>query len=155
MFYSVHRIGVMFFFAFFGFFHSSLAPTVEIEVFGPKGLGFRSWNPFLNTLILLHPSCVTWLIMLYSREGKTSSLCFSSYRFTALVFTGFQGMEYYQAPFTISDSIYQLLSWFHVIIVLFLDHMWYSPISGHLTKEHHVGFEAAACTAFCRRERKN
>ena len=24
----------------------------------------------------------------------------------ALVFTGFQGMEYYQAPFTISDSIY-------------------------------------------------
>lgn len=24
----------------------------------------------------------------------------------ALVFTGFQGMEYFQAPFTISDSIY-------------------------------------------------
>jgi len=27
---------------------------------------------------------------------------------SALVFTGFQGMQYYQAPFTLSDSIYGL-----------------------------------------------
>ncbi|KAF9587224.1 hypothetical protein IFM89_039554 [Coptis chinensis] len=40
----------------------------------------------------------------------------------ALVSTGFQGMEYYQAPSTISDSIYgstfSLATGFHVIIVV-------------------------------------
>ena len=70
----------------------------------------------------------------------------------ALVFTGFQGMEYYQAPFTISDSIYGSTFFlatgfhgFHVIIgTLFLIICGIRQYLGHLTKEHHVGFEAAA-----------
>ncbi|KAG7020921.1 Cytochrome c oxidase subunit 3, partial [Cucurbita argyrosperma subsp. argyrosperma] len=41
-------------------------------------------------------------------------------------------MEYYQAPFTISDS------------TLFLIICGIRQYLGHLTKEHHVGFEAAA-----------
>ncbi|CAA3027205.1 Hypothetical predicted protein [Olea europaea subsp. europaea] len=70
----------------------------------------------------------------------------------ALVFTGFQGMEYYQASSTISDSIYGSTFFlatgfhgFHVIIcTLFLIICGIRQYLGHLTKEHHVGFEAAA-----------
>ncbi|KAA3486924.1 cytochrome oxidase subunit III [Gossypium australe] len=40
-------------------------------------------------------------------------------------------MEYYQAPFTISNS------------TLFLIICGIRQYLGHLTKEHHVGFEAA------------
>uniref|UniRef100_A0A6N2L8N4 Cytochrome c oxidase subunit 3 n=1 Tax=Salix viminalis TaxID=40686 RepID=A0A6N2L8N4_SALVM len=37
------------------------------------------------------------------------------------------------------------LSWFSCDYrYSFLDHMWYCQYLGHLTKEHHVGFEAAA-----------
>ncbi|KAL3534696.1 hypothetical protein ACH5RR_003157 [Cinchona calisaya] len=61
-------------------------------------------------------------------------------------------MEYYQAPFTISDSIYGSTFFlatgfhgFHVIIgTLFLIICGIRQYLGHLTKEHHVGFEAAA-----------
>ena len=70
----------------------------------------------------------------------------------ALVSTGFQGMEYYQAPSTISDSIYGSTFFlatgfhgFHVIIgTLFLIVCGIRQYLGHLTKKHHVGFEAAA-----------
>ncbi|MCD9637924.1 Cytochrome c oxidase subunit 3, partial [Datura stramonium] len=70
----------------------------------------------------------------------------------ALVITGFQGMEYYQAPFTISDSIYGSTFFlatgfhgFHVIIdTIFSIICGIRQYLGHLTKEHHVGFEAVA-----------
>ncbi|VAH02525.1 unnamed protein product [Triticum turgidum subsp. durum] len=61
-------------------------------------------------------------------------------------------MEYYQAPSTISDSIYGSTFFlatgfhgFHVIIgTLFLIVCGIRQYLGHLTKKHHVGFEAAA-----------
>ncbi|CAN4128459.1 unnamed protein product [Withania somnifera] len=61
-------------------------------------------------------------------------------------------MEYYQAPFTISDSIYGSTFFlatgfhgFHVIIgTIFSIICGIRQYLGHLTKEHHVGFEAAA-----------
>ncbi|PWA95125.1 Cytochrome c oxidase [Artemisia annua] len=61
-------------------------------------------------------------------------------------------MEYYQAPSTISGSIYGSTFFlatgfhgFHVIIgTLFSIICGIRQYLGHLTKEHHVGFEAAA-----------
>ena len=149
---------VMFFFAFFwAFFHSSLAPTVEIGgIWPPKGIGVLDpWEiPFLNTLILLSSgAAVTWAhhAILAGKE-KRAVYALVATVFLALVFTGFQGMEYYQAPFTISDSIYGSTFFlatgfhgFHVIIgTLFLIICGIRQYLGHLTKEHHVGFEAAA-----------
>ncbi len=56
---------IMSFLAFFGFFYSSLAPTVEIgAIWFPKGIDvLNSWGiPFLNTLILLSSrAAVTWV----------------------------------------------------------------------------------------------
>ncbi|KAL3534687.1 hypothetical protein ACH5RR_003148 [Cinchona calisaya] len=149
---------VMFFFAFFrASSHSSLAPTVEIGgIWPPKGIEVLDpWEiPFLNTLI--PPSsgaAVTWAhhAILAGKE-KRAVYALVATVLLALVFTGFQGMEYYQAPFTISDSIYGSTFFlatgfhgFHVIIgTLFLIICGIRQYLGHLTKEHHVGFEAAA-----------
>ncbi|KAL0391404.1 UNVERIFIED_CONTAM: Cytochrome c oxidase subunit [Sesamum latifolium] len=122
----------------------------------PKGIGVLDpWEiPFLNTLI--PPSsgaAVTWAhhAILAGKE-KRAVYALVATVLLALVFTGFQGMEYYQAPSTISDSIYGSTFFlatgfhgFHVIIgTLFLIICGIRQYLGHLTKEHHVGFEAAA-----------
>lgn len=149
---------VMFFFAFFwAFFHSSLAPAVEIGgIWPPKGIGvLNPWEiPFLNTLILLSSgAAVTWAhhAILAGKEQQAVYALVATVSL-ALVFTGFQGMEYYQAPFTVSDGIYGSTFFlatgfhgFHVIIgTIFLIICGIRQYLGHLTKEHHVGFEAAA-----------
>jgi cytochrome c oxidase subunit 3 len=149
---------VMFLFAFFrASSHSSLAPTVEIGgIWPPKGIGVLDPReiPFLNTPILLSSgAAVTWAhhAILAGKE-KRAVYALAATVLLALVFTGFQGMEYYQAPFTISDSIYGSTFFlatgfhgFHVIIgTLFLIICGIRQYLGHLTKEHHVGFEAAA-----------
>lgn len=103
---------VMFFLAFFwAFFHSSLAPTVEIgAIWPPKGIEVLDpWGiPFLNTLILLSSgAAVTWAhhaILAGSKQQAVYALVATVW--LALVFTGFQGMEYVEAPFTTSDGIY-------------------------------------------------
>ncbi|KAL0304683.1 UNVERIFIED_CONTAM: Cytochrome c oxidase subunit [Sesamum calycinum] len=136
----------------------ALATTVgEIGgIWPPKGIGVLDpWEiPFLNTLI--PPSsgaAVTWAhhAILAGKE-KRAVYALVATVLLALVFTGFQGMEYYQ-PSTISDSIYGSTFFlatgfhgFHVIIgTLFLIICGIRQYLGHLTKEHHVGFEAAAC----------
>ncbi|KAG6604293.1 Cytochrome c oxidase subunit 3, partial [Cucurbita argyrosperma subsp. sororia] len=125
---------VMFLFAFFrASSHSSLAPTVEIEgIWPPKGIGVLDPReiPFLNTLILLSSrAAITWAHhAIVAGKEKRAVYALVATVSLALVFTGFQGMEYYQAPFTISDSIYGSTFFlgtgfhgFHVIIgTLFL-----------------------------------
>ncbi|KAH0988294.1 hypothetical protein GBA52_015471 [Prunus armeniaca] len=149
---------VMFLFAFFrASSHSSLAPTVEIGgIWPPKGIWVLDPReiPFLNTPILLSSgAAVTWAhhAILAGKEKRAVYALVATVSL-ALVFTGFQGMEYYQAPFTISDCIYGSTFFlatgfhgFHVIIgTLFLIICGIRQYLGHLTKEHHVGFEAAA-----------
>ncbi|XP_042514149.1 cytochrome c oxidase subunit 3 [Macadamia integrifolia] len=149
---------VMFLFALFrASSHSSLAPTVEIGgIWPPKGIWVLDPReiPFLNTPI--PPSsgaAVTWAhhAILAGKEKRAVYALVATVSL-ALVSTGFQGMEYYQAPSTISDSIYGSTFFlatgfhgFHVIIgTLFSIICGIRQYLGHLTKEHHVGFEAAA-----------
>ncbi len=149
---------IMFFLAFFwAFFHSSLAPTVEIgAVWPPKGIQvLNPWEiPFLNTIILLSSGAsVTWahhaILAGYQKQGVAALAVTIA---LAVVFTGFQGYEYMEAPFTIADGVYGSTFYlatgfhgFHVIVgTLFLAVCLYRLFSHHFTKRHHFGFEAAA-----------
>ena len=70
----------------------------------------------------------------------------------ALIFTALQGLEYFEAPFTIADGIYGTTFFIatgfhglHVIIgTIFLTVCLIRLIKYHFTKHHHFGFEAAA-----------
>jgi len=86
-------------------------------------------------------------------SGDRFNTIFSLFLTVALgvVFTSLQAMEYYEAPFTISDSAYGstffLATGFHGIHVLvgttFLIVCFFRILNHHFTKHHHQGFEAA------------
>nr|YP_010470395.1 cytochrome c oxidase subunit 3 [Symbiochloris sp. SG-2018]UVF37883.1 cytochrome c oxidase subunit 3 [Symbiochloris sp. SG-2018] len=149
---------VMFFVAFFwAFFHSSLAPTVEIgAVWPPKGIvPLNPWEvPFLNTVILLTSGAsVTWAhhaILAGNRNQGIQALVVTV--ILAAIFTGFQVMEYMEAPFSISDGIYGSTFYmatgfhgFHVFIgTVFLFVCLIRLAQKHFSKLHHIGFETAA-----------
>jgi len=68
-----------------------------------------------------------------------------------VIFTGLQGMEYYEASFTIADSVYgstfYVATGFHGLHVLigttFLIVSLVRIIDHQLTKHHHNGYEAS------------
>lgn len=149
---------VLFFFAFFwAFFHSSLAPTVEIgSMWPPKGISvFNPWEiPFLNTLILLLSGCtVTWSHHAMICNKRTESLIGLILTIgLAVLFTLLQVFEYQMADFRLSDGIYGSTFYmatgfhgFHVFIgTVFLFICLVRLTYYHLTQQHHFGFEAAA-----------
>ena len=149
---------VMFFFAFFwAFFWASLAPVPEIgSVWPPKGIEpFSAWDiPLRNTRILLSSGVsVTWAhhaMVEGDRDGGIQGLMVTVA--LAIVFTGFQAVEYLSAPFTLADSVYGSSFYmatgfhgFHVfvgtcILAVCLGRL----VHYHFTQEHHFGFEAGA-----------
>nr|WCH57803.1 cytochrome c oxidase subunit 3 [Hypnea spinella] len=149
---------VLFFFAFFwAFFHSSLAPTVEIgTIWPPKGIAVLDpWEiPFLNTLILLLSGCtVTWshhAIVSNLRNQAVASLFLTI--ILAAIFTMFQAYEYNMADFRLSDGIYGSTFYmatgfhgFHVLVgTISLTICFIRLINYQLTQEHHFGFESSA-----------
>lgn len=149
---------VMFFFSFFwAFFHSALAPTVDIgSIWPPKGIvPFDPWEvPLLNTLILLTSGATcTWAhhAIVAGRRGNVIAALILTL-ILAFTFTGLQAFEYIEAAFTISDSVYGSTFYmatgfhgFHVIVgSLFLAVCLARQVRYHFTKQHHFGFEAAA-----------
>nr|AML25619.1 cytochrome c oxidase subunit III [Staphylinidae sp. BMNH 1274669] len=149
---------IFFFISFFwGFFHSSLAPTIELGMLWPPQ-GIQTFNPMqiplLNTLILLTSGLtVTWAhhsLMENNYQQTTQGL-------TLTVLLGFyfsllQGYEYMEASFTISDAIYGasffMATGFHGLHVLigstFLLVCLLRHLNNHFSSIHHFGFEAAA-----------
>jgi cytochrome c oxidase subunit 3 len=149
---------ILFFVAFFwAFFHSSLAPSVELgAIWPPKGIEALNYLevPLLNTIILLSSGAtVTWAHhSIIGGERKNAILALLLTVILAVIFTILQGMEYYEAPFTIADGIYGSTFFlatgfhgFHVIIgTIFLSVSLIRLIDYQFTKNHHFGFEAAA-----------
>ena len=110
--------------------------------------------PFLNTVILLSSGAsVTWahhaLLAGYRQQALAALFVTVA---LAVLFTGFQAYEYFEAPFDISDGIYGSTFFlatgfhgFHVIIgTIFLTVCLGRLLRFHFTKQHHFGFEAAA-----------
>nr|AYR06699.1 cytochrome c oxidase subunit III [Rhodogorgon sp.] len=149
---------ILFFFAFFwAFFHSSLAPTVEIgSIWPPKGISvLNPWEiPFLNTIVLLLSGCtVTWTHHAIVSNHRTESIIGLILTILlAIIFTGLQGFEYGMASFRLSDGIYGSTFYmatgfhgFHVFIgTIFLSVCLTRLIQYQMTQQHHFGFEAAA-----------
>lgn len=151
-------ISEIFFFLsiFWAFFHSSLAPTVELGgVWPPKGIEpINAFElPLLNTVILLSSGAtVTYAhhsLIGQNRKGLINGLICTIG--LALIFTALQGFEYYSAPFTITDGAFGSTFYFatgfhglHVLIgTLFIAVMFWRIIAYHLTDHHHVGFESS------------
>nr|AWV84295.1 cytochrome oxidase subunit III [Babras sonorivox] len=149
---------VLFFVSFFwGFFHSSLSPVMEIGMLWPP-LGIIPFNPMqvplLNTMILLCSGItITWSHHSLM-EGKHSE-CLYSMIITVILgiyFTMLQAYEYYEAPFCISDSVYGscffMATGFHGIHVIigttFILICFLRQLKFHFSSNHHFGFEAAA-----------
>nr|YP_009995485.1 cytochrome c oxidase subunit III [Ochthebius sculptoides]QNP09940.1 cytochrome c oxidase subunit 3 [Ochthebius sculptoides] len=149
---------IFFFLSFFwGFFHSSLAPSIEIGMtWPPKGI--MTFNPIqiplLNTLILLTSGLtVTWAH--HSLMENNFSQAKQALLLTVILgfyFTLLQAYEYIEASFTISDAVYGssffMATGFHGIHVIigttFLLICYLRHINNHFSSIHHFGFEAAA-----------
>nr|WLD05593.1 cytochrome c oxidase subunit III [Escarpia spicata]WLD05625.1 cytochrome c oxidase subunit III [Escarpia spicata] len=149
---------VLFFAAFFwGFFHSSLAPTPEIGCTWPP-TGISPINPFsiplLNTAILLASGVtVTWAHHSVMNKSRTETLqALSLTVILGIYFSFLQAGEYMEAPFTIADSAYGTLFYvctgfhgMHVLVgTMFLSVCLIRAFLYHFSDGHHFGFEAAA-----------
>nr|QNJ33321.1 cytochrome c oxidase subunit III [Anomophysis sp. ASCT00116655] len=149
---------IFFFISFFwGFFHNSLSPSVELGMnWPPKGI--QPFNPIeiplLNTMILLTSGLtVTWAhhsLMENNRKQGMQGL------FLTVILGGYftilQGYEYLESTFTIADAAYGssffMATGFHGLHVIIgttfllvcLIRQWLN----HFSSTHHFGFEAAA-----------
>lgn len=149
---------VLFFFAFFwAFFHSSLAPTINIGcVWPPAAIAvFSPYQiPLLNTCLLL-TSGATITLAHYSliyKDRDTTKKAFIATLFLAVLFTLLQVYEYFEAPFSIASGIYgstfYLATGFHglhvIIGTIFITVSFLRYNQYHFTPKSHFGFEAAA-----------
>lgn len=149
---------VLFFFAFFwAFFHRRLAPTPELGSTWPP-TAISVINPFsiplLNTAVLLASGVtVTWAhhsiiekLYLEATQALILTVLLGAY------FTFLQAGEYFEAPFSIADSVYGttffVATGFHGLHVLigssFLLVCLIRLIFNQFSNGHHLGFEAAA-----------
>ena len=148
---------VMFFFSFFwAFFHSSLAPTIEIGSMWPPQdiLIIETWNvPLTNTAILLTSGIVLTIAHKQLTLGDNRAMpTLLLVVILGVIFTLFQADEYYKATYTLKDGIYPtcfyLLTGFHgahvIIGTLFLFISYIRLCKGQFTKQRHFGFIAAA-----------
>ena len=140
---------------FWTFFHSALSPTVELGAQWPPA-GIEAINPFelplLNTALLLSSGVtVTYAhhsVIQGNRSGALNGLLWTVV--LALLFTMFQGVEYVDSPFTLSDGTYGSCFYFstgfhgfHVIIgTAFLTVGLWRVLAYHSTENHHLGLES-------------
>ena len=145
-----------FFSVFWAYFHSSLAPTVEIGGSWPP-LGIEILDPFaiplLNTILLLSSGAfITYAHHAIIKGNRSSAILGIILTLLfAIIFTGLQYYEYCEAGFTIADSVFGTvffastgLHGFHVIVgTLFIGVQFIRILNHHITTTHHVGLESS------------
>lgn len=145
---------IIFFLSFFWtYFHRRLSPTIEIGLTWPP-TGINTFNPIeiplLNTLVLVSSGAtITWghhnLIIKNQETFKALIITIS----LGVIFTLLQGVEYWIATFSISDSVFGAIFFsttgihgIHVIIgTLFIVICTIRLYNNHFTNKHHTGIE--------------
>ena len=141
---------------FWAYFHSALSPAIEIgAIWPPQGIiALNAFGiPLINTVILLSSGG----FITYSHHGLnkgdrelTITGTFATI-ILAFIFTGFQGFEYFQAPFTFADSVFGStffastgLHGLHVMVgTIFIAVGFFRIINYHLSTKHSVGLDTA------------
>nr|ARH10725.1 cytochrome c oxidase subunit III [Laingia psammae] len=142
---------------FWNFLHNSLAPSIELGLnWPPKNINFFNplLIPLLNTIILLTSSfTVTLTHFLILKNNMKLSLMFLFFTiFLSFYFLLLQFIEYKQAMFTFSDSIFgssfYMATGFHgihvIIGTMFLIINLMRMFKLHFSFLHHISFELAA-----------
>jgi len=149
---------IMFFAGFFwAFFHSSLSPAIILGMIWPpiNIVILNAWSvPLFNTTILLVSGVsITWThFCLIKGDSIGANDGFVNTLFLAFFFTLMQIIEYFNATFNISDSVYGScffaltgLHGLHVIIgSIFIFICFFRLNYLQFTKNHHLGFEFAS-----------
>ena len=139
---------------FWAYAHSSLSPAIEIGGVWPP-LGIEAIDafglPFLNTILLLSSGAfITYAhhsLIANERYGLILGIIFTL--ILALVFTGFQYLEYNEAGFSFADSAYGSafyaatgLHGLHVMVgTIFIFIQFIRLLKSQLTTGHHLGLE--------------
>lgn len=142
---------------FWNFLHNSLAPSIELGLnWPPKNIQFFNplLIPILNTIILLTSRFTITLAHFYLiNNNKTKTLIFINLTIIlSIYFLFLQVIEYNEATFTFSDSIFgssfYIATGFHglhvIIGTLFLLINLVRIIKLHFSFLHHISFELAA-----------
>lgn len=149
---------IMFFFSFFwGFFHFSLSPAIQVgNVWPPLGIEtFSPWKiPLLNTLILLTSGITVTVahLCILDDDYNNAWQYLAKTIFLGIIFLLLQYWEYNSAGFSISDSAYGSIFFlltgfhgFHVLVgTIFLLVVFKRLISYNLYADDHVSFELAS-----------
>jgi cytochrome c oxidase subunit 3 len=141
---------------FWAYFHSSLTPTIELGCMWPPQ-GITALNPFaiplLNTLLLLSSGAfITFAHHALIKGNRKNTIIGTTITLIlASVFTYFQYIEYTDAGFTISDSVYGSaffastgLHGFHVIVgTIFIGVAFIRFVLYQQTKHTHLNLESS------------
>nr|UFY97916.1 cytochrome c oxidase subunit III [Hyalopterus arundiniformis] len=142
---------------FWNFLHNSLAPSIELGLnWPPKNISFFNplLIPLLNTIILLTSSFTVTLAHFYllNNSKKKTILFMNLTIILSMYFLMLQILEYKQATFTFSDSIFgssfYMATGFHglhvMIGTIFLIINLMRMIKLHFSFIHHISFELSA-----------
>jgi len=145
---------LVFFSIFWAYFHSALAPAIELGISWPP-IGITKLDatalPLFNTLLLLASgAAVTYGHHALVGGSRAGSLMGLGLTLTLAVwFTAIQGVEYVVSPFTFGDAVYGSAFYlatgthgFHVVVgTLFLLVGIIRIANYSLTDSHHKGLE--------------
>lgn len=141
---------------FFAYFYNSLIPSIEISIKYPP-IGIEIINPkalpLLNTIILFISgiTATNSLNMLICNSRKYSILFLIITIILGIIFSYFQYIEYINASFTITDSVFgssfYTLTGFHgihvIMGIIFLIIALIRLISNHFTTDHYLNLSFA------------
>ena len=140
---------------FWAFFHFSLNPSIELVTWPPMGINaISAWSlPLLNSVLLLSAGfIITWGHHAYLIGNKDNTiLSFIISIFLIGLFIYIQSVEYYNAEFTIADSVFGSIFFaltglhgLHVMAaIILLSVALFRVYTDQVTTEHNLSLDVA------------